>query len=48
ADIAPSHVDRDADEIEHILSEELIAELEAELHADGRIPPSPHAQGGQP
>ena len=28
ADIAPSHVDRDADMIEHILNQEMIAELE--------------------
>ena len=45
ADIAPSHVDRDADEVEHVLSQEMIAELEAELVADDPqfvAPPSPH------
>lgn len=42
ADIAPSHVDRDADEIEHVLSEELIDELERALEAGQDIPPSPH------
>lgn len=31
ADIAPSHVDRDADTIEHILDADLIAELEVKL-----------------
>jgi manganese/zinc/iron transport system permease protein len=43
ADIAPSHVDRDADEIEHILPEPLIRELEAALEEVPEIPPSPHA-----
>ncbi|MBW7905243.1 MAG: metal ABC transporter permease [Phycisphaerae bacterium] len=52
ADIAPSHVDRDADEVEHVLSQEMIAELEGELTADHpelAAPPSPHrlpAEGG--
>ncbi|MFW5653047.1 MAG: iron chelate uptake ABC transporter family permease subunit [Planctomycetota bacterium] len=32
ADIAPSHVDRAADQIEHILGNELVDELEQELH----------------
>jgi len=48
ADIAPSHVDRDADAIEHILSPELIAQLEelAARKAEApRIPHSPHAIG---
>jgi len=31
ADIAPSHVDRDADAVEHILGEEMVDELEAAL-----------------
>ncbi len=31
ADIAPSHVDRDADSVEHVLDEETIAELETLL-----------------
>jgi manganese/zinc/iron transport system permease protein len=45
ADIAPSHVDRDADEIEHVLSGELINELELALAAGQEIPPSPHEDG---
>jgi Mn-dependent DtxR family transcriptional regulator len=44
ADIAPSHVDRDADEIEHVLSGELIRELELALEQEPRIPPSPHLE----
>ena len=44
ADIAPSHVDRDADEIEHVLSSELIRELEEALEQALRIPPSPHVE----
>ncbi len=45
ADIAPSHVDRDADMVEHILGADLVSELEADL--DSRdivlpVPPSPH------
>lgn len=48
ADVAPSHVDRDADEIEHVLSSPIIAELEAAI-ADGlRIPPSPHSEAASP
>lgn len=46
ADIAPSHVDRDADEIEHILEPELIAELESILAREQTVvavPASPHA-----
>lgn len=44
ADIAPSHVDRDADYIEHILDPGVIDELEGLLaETDPRvIPPSPH------
>jgi len=48
ARIAPDHVDRDADSIEHILSPELVERLEARLasvlaeRATGAIPPSPH------
>lgn len=38
ANIAPDHVDRDADSIEHLLSDELVAALEAELAAAGRLP----------
>ena len=44
ADIAPSHVDRDADEIEHKLDPEVIQELETLLlHQVQDVPPSPHA-----
>lgn len=44
ADIAPSHVDRDADLIEHVLGRGLVAELEALLARDGAVPlpASPH------
>ncbi len=42
ADIAPSHVDRDADEVEHILPPALVTELEQAIAKAGRIPPSPH------
>ena len=45
ADIAPSHVDRDADEIEHVLSDGLIRELEQALQQEAQIPPSPHLEG---
>lgn len=43
ADVAPSHVDRAADMVEHVLSPELIASLERQLRADDRrLPPSVH------
>ena len=45
ADIAPSHVDRDADMVEHVLGADLVAQLEKELlagGATGSIPASPH------
>ncbi|MDF2374669.1 MAG: iron chelate uptake ABC transporter family permease subunit [Verrucomicrobiales bacterium] len=45
ADIAPSHVDRDADLVEHILGAELVHELEKYLddpHLSPPVPPSPH------
>jgi manganese/zinc/iron transport system permease protein len=42
ADIAPSHVDRDADMVEHILGAEMVRELEAELASHATIPDSPH------
>lgn len=45
ADIAPSHVDRDADLIEHVLEPELIEELEALMakrYGTGTMPASPH------
>lgn len=45
ADIAPSHVDRDADQVEHILSPDIVADLERLLEEQRRIPPSPHAPG---
>jgi len=38
ASIAPDHVDRDADEIEHVLSPDLIARLEDTLRRQGRLP----------
>lgn len=43
ADIAPSHVDRDADDIEHLLGPEVVADLQ-ELVAEAAetVPPSPH------
>ena len=46
AEIAPSHVDRDADMIEHVLSPEIMFELErllAESYPEMSVPPSPHA-----
>ena len=43
ADFDPSHVDRGADELEHLVPPEFITELEAELNADGsHLPSSPH------
>ncbi len=49
AAIAPDHVDRDADQIEHVLPRELLTRLEDQLRAEGRlpaaIPASPHAIG---
>jgi Mn-dependent DtxR family transcriptional regulator len=38
ARIAPDHVDRDADAIEHVLPEDVIADLERQLIAEGRLP----------
>ncbi len=47
AHIAPSHVDRDADLIEHVLDPELIAELEHQLeHPEEEVPLSSHATSG--
>ncbi len=46
ADIAPNHVDRDADMVEHVLSAEMIERLEANLVRELRdvpMPESPHA-----
>lgn len=42
ADIAPSHVDRDADMVEHILEADLVRRLEDELRNKGAWIPSPH------
>jgi manganese/zinc/iron transport system permease protein len=45
ADIAPSHVDRDADQIEHVLGLQMVAKLEslvADRHPEVAVPPSPH------
>jgi manganese/zinc/iron transport system permease protein len=44
ADIAPTHVDWSVDQVEHVLSEELIARLEAALVARGVALP-PHGGG---
>ena len=38
ANIAPDHVDRDADDIEHLLPEALLVELEQQLADQGRLP----------
>lgn len=38
ANIAPDHVDRDADELEHFLSPDLLNVLEERLAATGRLP----------
>ena len=48
ADIAPSHVDRDADTLEHVLGREMVAKLEGLLaHQDvpQAVPVSPHTLG---
>lgn len=45
ADIAPSHVDRDADLIEHVLDAEIVRELERRLAASEAVPPSSHVVG---
>jgi manganese/zinc/iron transport system permease protein len=45
ADIAPSRVDRDADQIEHVLGETMVDKLQALLDAQqsgATVPPSPH------
>ncbi len=49
ADIAPSHVDRDADQIEHVLDSDLIERLEQLLDTHGAaksVPASPHELNG--
>ena len=42
ADIAPSHVDRDADMVEPLLGAEIVRQLEAELDLEKPIVESPH------
>ncbi len=49
ADIAPSHVDRDADQIEHVLGHSMVEELELLLrdrYPQLVVPPSPHTLNG--
>jgi len=43
ADIAPDHVHRDADELEHILTHDMVQELERELHESGKLPYVQHS-----
>jgi manganese/zinc/iron transport system permease protein len=46
AHIAPSHVDRDADDIEHVLDSEMLGMLEERLgQRFPEPPPSPHGIG---
>lgn len=45
AEVAPQHVDRDADRVEHVLGPDLVRKLEAEMRRRGRsvfMPDSPH------
>jgi manganese/zinc/iron transport system permease protein len=45
ADIAPSHVDRDADDIEHLLAADIVESLErllSQRYPHMTVPPSPH------
>jgi len=42
ADIAPSHVDRDADMVEHLLGADIVQQLEAELELAKSTIESPH------
>jgi Mn-dependent DtxR family transcriptional regulator len=49
--IAPDHVDRDADAVEHLLPAEVVARLEKRLapaRGAARIPESPHALDERP
>ncbi len=46
ADIAANHVDRDADSVEHILSPDMVRELEQQLKSSA-TPSSPHPTGGK-
>ncbi|MFQ5501908.1 MAG: iron chelate uptake ABC transporter family permease subunit [Phycisphaerae bacterium] len=48
ADIAPSHVDRDADWVEHVLEPDIVRELERAVEEVRGIPPSPHQIGVAP
>jgi manganese/zinc/iron transport system permease protein len=48
ADMAPAHVDRDADEVEHVLSDAIVRELERAVDEAVPVPPSPHPQGAAP
>jgi manganese/zinc/iron transport system permease protein len=48
ARIAPDHVDRDADAIEHVLPEHVIADLERQLIAEGRLPRELRSAGTVP
>jgi manganese/zinc/iron transport system permease protein len=43
--IAPDHVDRDADDIEHHLPPELVERLEERLRNEGRLPPAEAVPG---
>jgi manganese/zinc/iron transport system permease protein len=43
ADVAPSHVDWSVDQVEHVLSDELVDELERDLARRGVAVPSPKA-----
>jgi manganese/zinc/iron transport system permease protein len=48
ADVAPSHVDRGADMIEHVLGREMVAKLERllEQQEDTKVPATPHILRG--
>ncbi|MEO1535287.1 MAG: iron dependent repressor, metal binding and dimerization domain protein, partial [Planctomycetota bacterium] len=49
ADVAPSHVDWSVDQVEHVLSEELVSRLEARLRERGiETAVQPHATGAVP
>ena len=48
ADIAPSHVDRDADMVEHLLGAEIVHQLEAELDLSKPTIESPHVISQEP
>jgi manganese/zinc/iron transport system permease protein len=48
AGIASDHVDRDADDVEHMLPAHLIRELEQRLTASGRMPGVPQTVPGSP